>query len=344
MNNQIPALQGARAVVLLAAVLCMASGAAAQPASTGPSTELRTGSGQGYPAKSVRVIAGFPPGSGADITARVIGAKLGEALGQQMIVDNRPGAGSSIAAELAAKSPPDGYTLFIGTVANTINATLYAKLPFDFARDFAPVALTTATPNVLVLHPSVPAKSVKELITLAKSRPGQLNYASSGVGTTPHLSAELFNAMAGVKMLHVPYKGSPPAVTDLIAGEAALMFSPSSTVLPHVKTGRLRALAVTTAARLPSLPELPTIAESGLKGYETITWFGFVAPARTPQAVITRLNAEIVKVLALPEVRNLFASQGIETLGGTPDRFASYIRDEIAKWAKVIRLSGAKAE
>ena len=328
MNDQIPALQGARAVVLLAAVLCMASGAAAQP----------------YPAKSVRVIAGFPPGSGADITARVIGAKLGEALGQQVIVDNRPGAGSSIAAELAAKSPPDGYTLFIGTVANTINATLYAKLPFDFARDFAPVALTTATPNVLVLHPSVPAKSVKELITLAKSRPGQLNYASSGVGTTPHLSAELFNAMAGVKMLHVPYKGSPPAVTDLIAGEAALMFSPSSTVLPHVKTGRLRALAVTTAARLPSLPELPTIAESGLKGYETITWFGFVAPARTPQAVITRLNAEIVKVLALPEVRNLFASQGIETLGGTPDRFASYIRDEIAKWAKVIRLSGAKAE
>ena len=306
----------------------MAPGAAAQP----------------YPARSVRVIAGFPPGSGADITARVIGAKLGEALGQQMIVDNRPGAGSNIAAELAAKSPPDGYTLFIGTVANTINATLYAKLPFDFARDFAPVALTTATPNVLVLHPSVPAKSVNELITLAKSHPGQLNYASSGVGTTPHLSAELFNAMAGVKMLHVPYKGSPPAVTDLIAGEVALMFSPSSTVLPHVKTGRLRALAVTTAARLPSLPELPTIAESGLKGYETITWFGFVAPARTPQAVITRLNAEIVKVLALPEVRNLFASQGIETLGGTPDQFASYISNEIAKWAKVIRLSGAKSE
>ena len=344
MKNQDLDRWNSQTAAILVAVLFVASGAAAQPASTGPSTELRTGSAQAYPAKSVRVIAGFPPGSGADITARVIGAKLGEALGQQMIVDNRPGAGSSIAAELAAKSPPDGYTLFIGTVANTINATLYAKLPFDFARDFAPVALTTATPNVLVLHPSVPAKSVKELITLAKSRPGQLNYASSGVGTTPHLSAELFNAMAGVKMLHVPYKGSPPAVTDLIAGEVALMFSPSSTVLPHVKTGRLRALAVTTAARLPSLPELPTIAESGLKGYETITWFGFVAPARTPQAVITRLNAEIVKALALPEVRNLFASQGIETLGGTPDQFASYISNEIAKWAKVIRLSGAKSE
>ena len=250
-------------------------------------------------------------------------------------MDNRPGAGSNIAAEIAAKSPPDGYTLFIGTVANTINATLYSKLPFDFARDFAPVALTTAAPNVLVVHPSVPAKSVKELIALAKSRPGQLNFASAGTGTAPHLSGELFNAMAGVRMVHIPYKGSPPAVTDLLAGEVALMFSPSSTVLPHVKTGRLRALAVTTASRLPSLPELPTVAESGLKGYETITWFGFVAPAKTPPAVVTRLNAEIVKVLALPEVRNQFAIQGIETLGGTPEHFASYIRDEIAKWAKV---------
>ncbi len=324
------------AVVTLLAAWCVAPGAGAQPASTG--------SGQAYPAKSVRVIAGFPPGSGADITARVIGARLGDALGQQIVVDNRPGAGSNIAADIAAKSPADGYTLFIGTVANTINATLYSKLPFDFARDFAPVALTTAAPNVLVVHPSVPAKSVKELIALARSRPGQLNFASAGTGTAPHLSGELFNAMAGVRMVHIPYKGSPPAVTDLLAGEVALMFSPSSTVLPHVKTGRLRALAVTTAARLPSLPELPTVAESGLKGYETITWFGFVAPARTPPAVVARLNAEIVKVLALPDVRNLFASQGIETLGGTPDHFASYIRDEIAKWAKAIRLSGAKAE
>jgi len=317
-----------RNIAAVATALCIASSATAQP----------------YPTKPIRVIAGFPPGSGADITARVIGARLSEALGQQVVVENRPGAGSNIAAEIAAKSPADGYTLFIGTVANTINATLYPKLPFDFARDFAPVALTTAAPNVLVVHPSVPAKSVKELIALAKSRPGQLNFASAGTGTAPHLSGELFNAMAGVKMVHIPYKGSPPAVTDLIAGEVALMFSPSSSVLPHVKTGRLRALAVTTAARLPSLPELPTVAESGLTGYETITWFGFVAPARTPPAVVTRLNAEIVKVLALPEVRNLFASQGIETLGGTPDHFASTIHDEIAKWAKVIRLSGAKAE
>ena len=315
-------------VAVLPVLLAVAAGAMAQP----------------YPARSIRVIVGFPPGSGADITARVIGAKAGEALAQQVIVDNRPGAASNIAAELAAKAPADGYTLFIGTVANTINATLYPRLPFDFARDFAPVALTTAAPNVLVVHTSVPAKSVKELIALAKSRPGQLNYASAGTGTAPHLSGELFNAMAGVRMVHIPYKGSPPAVTDLLAGEVALMFSPSSTVLPHVKSGRLRALAVTTAARLPSLPELPTVAESGLKGYETITWFGFVAPAKTPQAIVARLNAEIVKVLALPDVRNQFAIQGIEVIGGTPEQFASYIRDEITKWAKVIRLSGAKAD
>jgi len=320
----------------VAAVLYAATSALAQITSAG--------SGAAYPAKPIRVIAGFPPASGADITARVIGARLNDALGQQVVVDNRPGAGSNIAAELAAKSPPDGYTLFIGTVANAINATLYPKLPFDFARDFAPVALTTAAPNILVVHPSVPARSVKELVALAKSRPGQLNFASAGTGTAPHLSGELFKAMTGVSMVHIPYKGSPPAVTDLMAGEVALMFSPSSSVLPHVKTGRLRALAVTTASRLPSLPDLPTVAESGLKGYETITWFGVVAPAKTPPAIIMRLNAEITKVLALPDVRNQFGNQGIEVLGGTSEQFASTIRDEIAKWAKVIRLSGVKAE
>jgi len=314
--------------MLIAALAMLAGTVAAQP----------------YPSKAVRVIAGFPPGSGADITGRVIGVKLYEATGQQFFVDNRPGAGSNIAAELAAKSPPDGYTLFIGTVANTINATLYSKLPFDFARDFAPVALTTAAPNVLVVHPSVPVKSVKELVALAKSRPGQLNFASAGTGTAPHLSGELFNAMAGVKMTHVPYKGSPPAVIDLLAGSVDVMFSPASSVIPHVKSGRLRALAVTTAARLPSLPELPTVAESGLKGYETITWFGIMAPAKTPPAIVARLNAEIVKALSLPDVRSQFELQGIEILGGTPERFAGYIREEIEKWAKAIRLSGAKAE
>jgi tripartite-type tricarboxylate transporter receptor subunit TctC len=320
----------------VAAMLCAANSALAQIPSAG--------SGAAYPARSIRVIVGFPAGSGADITARTIGAKLGDALVQQVVVDNRPGAGSNIAAEIAAKSPPDGYTLFIGTVANAINATLYSKLPFDFARDFAPVALTTAAPNILVVHPSVPARSMKDLVALAKRRPGQLNFASAGTGTAPHLSGELFKAMAGVDMVHIPYKGSPPAVTDLLAGEVALMFSPSSTVLALVKSGRLRALAVTTASRLPSLPELPTVAESGLKGYETITWFGFVTPAKTPPVIVTRLNAQIVKVLALPDVRNQFGIQGIEVLGGTPEQFASYIRAEIEKWARVIKLSGAKAD
>ena len=315
-----------RAALLVA--ICAAAGVAAQP----------------YPSKPVRVIVGFPPGSGADITARVIGASAGAALGQQMVVENRPGASSNIAAELVAKAPADGYTLFIGTVANTINATLYGKLPFDFARDFAPVALATAAPNLLVVHPSVPARSVKDLVALAKARPAQLNFASSGSGTAPHMSGELFKAMAGVDMVHVPYKGSPPAVIDLLAGEVALMFSPSSTVLPHVKTGRLRALAVTTAVRIASLPELPTVAEAGLKGYDTVTWFGYVAPARSSQPVVARLNGEITKALALPEIRATFAAQGIETLGGTPDQFAAYIRTEIDKWAKVIRLSGAKAD
>lgn len=324
------------AVVLSAMSWCVTAGAQAQTA--------QPGAAPGYPTKPVRVVVGFPAGSGADITARLIASKLGEPLGQQLIVDNRPGAGSNIAAELAAKAPPDGYTLFLGTVANTINATLYSKLAFDFQRDFAPIVLATAAPNVLVVHPSVPAKSVSDLIALAKTRPGQLNFASSGTGTAPHLSGELFKTMGGVDIVHVPYKGSPQAVSDVISGEVALMFSPASTVLPHVKSGRLRALAVTTVSRLPSLPELPTVAESGLKGYETITWFGFVAPARTQQAVLTRLNAEIVKVLALPEVRQQFAAQGIEVLGGTPAQFAAYIQQEIAKWARVIKLSGARVD
>jgi tripartite-type tricarboxylate transporter receptor subunit TctC len=297
-----------------------------------------------YPAKPIRLVVGFPPASGADISARLIAPRLGESLGQQVIVENRPGAGSNIAAELVAKAAADGYTLFIGTVANTINATLYAKLPFDFQRDFTPIALASAAPNVLVIHPSLPAGNVAELIKLAKARPGQLNFASSGTGTAPHLSGELFKSMAGIQVTHVPYKGSPQAVTDLVAGEVALMFSPSSTVLPHLKNRRLRALAVTTLTRIASLPEVPTVSESGLKGYETLTWFGFVAPARTPPAVVSRLNAEIGKVLALADVRQQFAAQGLELLGGTPEQFGTYIAQEIAKWAKVIKASGARAD
>ena len=297
-----------------------------------------------YPVKPVKVIVGFPPASGADIMARVIAQRIGETFGQQFPVDNRPGAGSSIGAGIAAKSPADGYTLFIGTIANAINASLYASLPFDFARDFAPVAPGGSSPNMLVVHPSVPVRTVADLIRLAKAKPGQLSFGSSGVGTLPHLAAEMFNGMAGLKMTHIPYKGSPQATFDLIAGQFDLMFGIGSSVMPEVKHGRLRAVAVTTLTRLPALPETPTVAESGLPGFEAVTWFGFVAPAATPRDIVVKLNAEITRVTALPEVKQQLAAQSIDPLNGTPEQFGTYIRDEIAKWAKVIKTSGARAE
>ena len=297
-----------------------------------------------YPTKPVKVIVGFPPASGADIMARVIAQKVGDALGQQFPVDNRPGAGSSIGAGIVAKSAPDGYTLFIGTIANAINASLYAKLPFDFARDFAPIAPGGSSPNMLVVHPSVPVHTVAEVIKLAKSKPGQMSFGSSGVGTLPHLAAEMFNGMAGLKMTHIPYKGSPQATFDLMAGQFELMFGIGSAVMPEVKHGRLRAIAATTSARLPAMPELPTVAESGLPGFEAVTWFGFVAPAGTPRDIIVKLNAEMTRVTSLPEVKQQLAAQSIDALNGSPEQFSNYIRDEIAKWAKVVKTSGARAE
>jgi len=275
-----------------------------------------------YPAKPVKVIVGFPPASGADIMARVIAQKVGDALGQQFPVDNRPGAGSSIAAGIVAKSAPDGYTLFIGTIANAINASLYATLPFDFARDFAPIAPGGSSPNMLVVHPSVPVRTVAEVIKLAKSKPGQMSFGSSGIGTLPHLAAEMFNGMAGLKMTHIPYKGSPQATFDLMAGQFELMFGIGSAVMP----------------------ELPTVAESGLPGFEAVTWFGFVAPAGTPREIITRLNAEMTRVTAMPEVKQQLAAQSIDAMSSSPEQFSNYIRDEIAKWAKVVKTSGARAE
>lgn len=297
-----------------------------------------------YPARPVRIVIPYPPGGGTDLQGRPMAQKLTEKWGQNAVIDNRGGAGGMVGAEIVAKSKPDGYTILMCASGEvSLNVALFPKMAYDPERDLIPVTQLSISPLVLVVHPSLPAKSVKELIALARSRPGQLTFASAGVGTAPHLSAELFRAMAGINMVHIPYKGSPPAVTDLLAGEVALMFSPASTVLNHVKSGRLRALAVTTASRLASLPELPTVAETGMKGYETITWFGFVAPAKTPHAVVARLNAEIVKVLSLPDVRQQFANQGIETYGGTPEHFANYIREEIEKWAKVIKISGASA-
>lgn len=297
-----------------------------------------------YPSKPVKVIVGFPPASGADIMARVISQRVGEVLGQQFPVDNRPGAGSSIGAGIVAKSPADGYTLFIGTIANAINASLYAKLPFDFTRDFTAVAPGGSSPNMLVAHPSVPVRTVADVIRLAKSKPGQLSYGSSGVGTLPHLAAEMFNGMAGLKMTHIPYKGSPQATFDLIAGQFDLMFGISSAVMPEVKNGRLHVVAVTTATRLAALPEVPTVAESGLPGFEAVTWFGFVAPAGTPREIVNRLNTEITRAAAVTEVRQQLAAQSIEPLNGTPEHFGAYIRDEIAKWARVVKSSGARAE
>ena len=300
--------------------------------------------GAAYPAKTVRIVVGFPVGSGADIPPRVVAQKLGEVFGQQFLVDNRPGAGSNIGTAVAAKAAPDGYTIFLGSIANTINATLYAKLPFDFVRDFTPISLAASAPNFLVVHPSVPARSVAEFIKLAKSQPGKINYASVGVGTLAHLAAELFKSMAGIDIVHIPYKGGPQATSDLVGGQFPFMVGISSNVLPHMKNGRLRALAVTTAARLSWMPEMPTVAESGLPGFAAVTWWGFMVPVGTSRDIIGRLNAEIVNALAHPEVRQQFTTQGLDATGSTPEQFAAYIQDEIAKWARVIKQSGARVE
>ena len=300
--------------------------------------------GANYPAKQIRVIVPFPAGGPTDAIARAIGQKLSETWGQPVIVDNRPGAGGNIGTELAAKSPADGYTLFIGTVANAINQSLFAKLPFDFVRDFAPVTQNYVTGLILAVHPSLPAHTVKELIALAKAHPGQLSYSSSGVGGTPHLAGELFNSMAGVKMVHVPYKGSAPAMADLLGGHIQLTFDNMLTVLPQVKAGKLRGLAVTMTTRSPLTPELPTVAEAGLKGFEVKSWNGVVVPTGTPKEIIARLNGEIVRILRQPDLREKFLVQGVELVPTTPEEFGAFIKQDIAKWAKVIQLSGARAE
>jgi len=301
-------------------------------------------SGANYPAKQIRVIVPFPAGGPTDAIARAIGQKLSETWGQPVIVDNRPGAGGNIGTELAAKSPADGYTLFIGTVANAINQSLFAKLPFDFVRDFAPVTQNYVTGLILAVHPSLPAHSVKELIALAKAHPGQLSYSSSGVGGTPHLAGELFNSMAGVTMVHVPYKGSAPAIADLLGGHIQLTFDNMLTVLPQVKAGKLRGLAVTMTTRSPLTPELPTVADAGLKGFEVKSWNGVVVPTGTPKEIIARLNGEIVRILRQPDLREKFLVQGVELVPTTPEEFGAFIKQDIAKWAKVIQLSGARAE
>ncbi|MGQ0752157.1 MAG: tripartite tricarboxylate transporter substrate binding protein, partial [Betaproteobacteria bacterium] len=294
-----------------------------------------------YPAKPVRVILGFPPGAAADVVTRIVAAKLSEDLKHSFVVENRPGASSNIAAEFVIRSPGDGYTLLMGTIANTINASLYRKLPFDFARDLAPITSIASVPNLLVVHPSLPARSVRELIAVAKAHPNEILFGSSGNGTSPHLSGVLFNSMAQVKMVHVPYKGSPQAVTDLVAGRVQVMFAPASTALPFIKSAKLRALAASTSRRAAVMPELPTVAEAGITGFETSIWFALFAPEATPKDVIERLNAASVQAVSDGEVKRKLSAQGIDALGGTVAQTAELVRSELAKWAKVVRESGA---
>lgn len=299
---------------------------------------------QGYPSKPVRIIVPFPPGQASDLIARLVGHKMTEHWGQQAVVDNRPGAGGNIGSDLGAKAAPDGYTLTMATAALPISATIYSKLPFDPARDYAPIALMSVTPLVLVVHPALPAKSVKELIALARARPGQLNFASSGVGTSHHLSGEMLKTVAGIDIVHVPYKGSQPAHIDLMSGQVAMMFDNILPVLPHIQTGKLRALAVTTPKRSPALPQTPTIAEAGLPGFEAVAWFGMLAPAGTPRQIVAKLNGEIVRILNLPDVKDKLTGMGALVIGSTSEEFDRWMKTEIAKWAKVIKASGARAD
>ena len=296
-----------------------------------------------YPVKSVRLVVPSSPGGGTDILARVLAQKMSETFGQQFVVENRPGAGQVIGIEAVARSAPDGYTLLMAASAIVINEVLYAKPPYDTLHDFAPVTLGASLPNILVVHPALPVKSVRELIVLAKTRAGQLNYSSAGSGTSPHLSMELFRLMAGITLTHIPYKGSGPATVDLLAGQVQLSMPNVLTALPHIKGGKLRGLGVTSSKRATGLPDIPAIAET-LPGYEAIQWYGILAPAGTSRDIVGKLQAEIARILVLPEVKDRLAADGADAVGSRPDEFAAYIRAELAKWGKVVKTGGIKLE
>jgi tripartite-type tricarboxylate transporter receptor subunit TctC len=296
---------------------------------------------QSYPSKPVRVVVPYPPGGPTDIVARVLFQQVAESTGQQFVIDNRAGAGGNIGAEVVAKAPADGYTLLIGTTAHAINMSLFKSLNYDVQKDLAPVSLLTQGPLVLVTHPQFPANSVKELIDMAKAKPGSLNFASSGNGQSTHLSAELFNSMAGTKMVHVPYKGSAPALSDLMTGQVGIMFDTTLSAMPFVRAGKLKALGVTSPQRTPAAPDVPTIAESGLPGYEVFAWNGVLVPAGTPKAIVAQLNEEIRKAMQLPQVRDKFSAQGFAASWNTPDQFGVFVRNEVDKWARTVKTSGA---
>lgn len=303
------------------------------------------GSSQAYPAKPIRFVIAFTPGGPSDILSRLVGTKLSQRVGQPVVLDNRPGAGGNIAGEIVAKSVPDGHTLMIANNAVlAANATLYKKMTFSPEKELTPVVWVASQPNILVVHPSVPVNSVKEFIAYAKARPGQLNYASSGSGAAAHLAAELFKSMTRVDMVHIPFKGAGPALADVLAGNSQLIFATALSVQPYLQAGRLRPLAVTTAKRIDTFPNLPTVAESGVPGFEASTWHGMVVPTGTPRAIIMRLNSEVNAILKQPDVVKLLTNQGAEIEGGTPEKFAAHIKSEVPKWAKVIKDSGARVD
>ena len=302
-------------------------------------------SAQAYPNRPVRILVPFPAGAGVDIVARMLGLPLTDLWGQATVVDNRPGAGGTIACELAAKSAPDGYTLLLGNISTFAMApSLYKKVNYDPVQSFAPITLVNTSANVLVAHPSVPAATTQALIALAKAKPGQINYASAGSGTSPHLAAELFKSMAGVDLVHVPYKGSPQALTDLLGGQTQIMFASLVSALPHIRQARLRALGVTSLKRAAALPDLPAINEAGLRGYDVSVWMGIVAPAGTPPAIIAQLNRQIAALLQSPDIRERLAVQGLEAASNSPAEFRTYIASEVRKWAVVIKQAGVVAD
>lgn len=298
-----------------------------------------------YPDKPVRIIVPSPTGGGTDTSTRIIAPKIGELLGQQMVIDNRGGASGNIGAEIAARAVPDGYTLLAVIASHTSNPAMMRKVAYDMARDFAPISLTVTLPNVLISHPSLPAKTIRELIAFAKARPGQLQFASGGLGANQHLAMELFLNMAGLKMVHVPYKGVGPALVDVVAGHVPLMVGNILVAMPHVRSGRVRAYGVTSARRASGVPDIPTIAESGLPGYDAVQWYGLVAPAKTPADIVARLHGAVVKVLQEPEMRKRFQNDGAEaTPSATPEAFGALIRADLAKWAKVVKDAGIQPE
>jgi len=314
---------------LLAVLLCACAGGALA---------------QAYPARTIRYIVPWPPGGGADVLSRIVSPKLAESLGQQVVIDNRGGAAGNIGAELAAKSPPDGYTIvFAYAGTHAINPSIYSKMPFKES-DFAPIIWMAEVPQVLVVHPSLPVKSVKEVIALAKAKPEQLSYGSSGSGAMNHLTGALFTMMTGTRLVHVPYKGGGPAAIALLSGEISMIFGEPATVVQQIKAGKVRAIAVTSAKRALALPELPTVAESGVAGYEVTSWNGILAPAGTPRDIVARLNAELNKIIAAPDMKQRMIDNGFEPVGGTPERFGEKIHAEIAKWAPVVKSAGVKVD